>query len=50
MPLINPKCKANLTEIKLNGNVTVVNFPRVEWFFVENIWDLLGEFMTFTKT
>ena len=50
MPLKIPNVKPNLTEIKLNGNVTVLNFPRVECYFVEKIWDLLGALMTFTKT
>ena len=47
MPLINPKYKA---ELKLNRNATVVNFLRIECYFVEKNWDLLGAFMTFTKT
>ena len=45
MPLINPKCKA-----QLNKNINVVIFPRVEWYFVEKIWDFLEAIMTFTKT
>ena len=44
MPLIKPKCKA-----QLNGNVTVVKFSRVELYFVEKNWDLLRAFMTFIK-
>ena len=40
-----PKCKA-----QLNKNINVVIFPRVEWYFVEKIWDFLEAIMTFTKT
>ena len=44
MLLINPKCKAHLTE------VIVVDFPRVECYFMKKIWDFIEAFMTFTKT
>ena len=37
-------------EIKLNENVTVVNFLIVEYYFVEKIWDLLSAFIIFTET
>ena len=46
MPIINPKCKPDLTKIKLNGNVTIINFSRVEFYFMERIWDLLEALMT----
>ena len=43
--------KSNLIEIKLNENVIVVNFSRVECYFVEkNLGFILEAFMTFIKT
>ena len=36
-------------EIKFNRNVIVINFSKVECYFVEKIWNLLGTFMILTK-